>query len=412
MNIAEAMKIIALVAKHGSVSAAARESSTNRAHLSAQHLKAKALLTSASQEKLVSYDATPALSSTEKLIFEDRIRELEKALRARDKADLSASKISSFYLGIKDSPIEEPDWLVKDGGRSGVAGVPVTNWSDWHYGEVVRPEQVEGANEFNLAIFDRRFATLVERTIDLCMNHMTGAKYPGIVINLGGDMLSGNIHEELHQTNEIETIPAVLALAGKIAWGIRQYADQFGHVFVVGVPGNHGRNTKRPQAKNTCYTSFDWMICKIVEGHFQDDDRVQFMIPDGFDAYYRVFDHRILLTHGDRIGSKGGDGFIGAIGPILRGAHKLRLSYVARGREIDTLMMGHWHNEITLPGLRVNNALKGYDEWAMAMRFTPTPPSQDLFFVHPKRGVTCSWPVQLEKPRHGQESAEWVSVKP
>jgi hypothetical protein len=299
---------------------------------------------------------------------------------------------------------------VKPAGRGhSVAGVPVTNWSDWHYAEVVDPLQVENANAFNIEIFDRRFNTLVERTMDLCENHMTGKGYPGIVVNLGGDMLSGNIHDMQNGTNEVEVIPAVLDLAGKIVWGVRKYADKFGNVLVVGVPGNHGRNTKMPQAKNACFTSFDWMIYKIVQKAFENDDRVKFIIPNGFDAYYRVFGHRILLTHGDRTGAKGGDGFIGVIGPIMRGAHKLRLSYAARGREIDTILEGHWHNSLPLPGLRINNCLKGYDEWAMSMRFTPTPPSQDLFFIHSSRGVTCSWPVQLEKASHGADNAAWTS---
>jgi hypothetical protein len=358
------------------------------------------------------------LENKEKLRLEDRIRSLEKELRERDKSDLSADKISSFYFNLKDQPIEEPDWLLKpQSGKSGVAGIPVTHWSDWHFAERVDPKQVEGANEFNLAIFERRFNSLVTNTLDLCFNHMTGAlqadgaKYPGIVVCLNGDLLSGNIHEELAQTNEMETIPAVLHLTGRIAWGLRQYADKFGRVFVTSTPGNHGRNTKKPQAKNACFTSFDWMIGKMLQAHFADDDRVTFLCPDGFDAYFRVLHHRFLVTHGDRTGAKGGDGFIGVIGPIMRGAAKLRLSYAARGREIDTVMMGHWHNSIPLPGLRVNNCLKGYDEWAMSMRFTPTPPSQDLFFVHPKRDITANWTVQLEKSDHGLEGGEWVSVK-
>lgn len=358
------------------------------------------------------------LENKEKIKLEDRIRELERKLRDSNREELSADKINSFYFNLKDAPLSEPDWLLTPNhNKSGMAGIPVTSWSDWHFAEKVEAAQVEGANEFNLRVFERRYNALVTNTLDLCFNHMTGAlqldgaKYPGIVVNLNGDMLSGNIHEELHQTNEMETIPAVLHLTGRIAWGLRQYADRFGRVFVSSTPGNHGRNTKKPQAKNACFTSFDWMIGKMLQSHFAGDDRVSFLCPDGFDSYYRVLHHRILVTHGDRTGARGGDGFIGVIGPIMRGAHKVRLSYAARGREIDTIIQGHWHNEITLPGLRVNNCLKGYDEWAMSMRFTPTPPSQDLFFIHPKRDVTASWPIKLENADFGADSNSWVSVK-
>lgn len=414
-TLEELAEAVALVARYGNISAASKASGIPWTTLKRRYDQARnpAFMDKVAQQAAALSTSLPPspepLSNTEKLRFEDRIRSLEKKLKEQNAETLTAEKIGEFYFNLKDRPLVEPSWVIDPGHVGGIPGVPVTNWSDWHFSEVVLPEQVEGANAFNLEIFDRRFATLVNRTIDLCENHMTGKGYPGIVVNLGGDMLSGNIHEELAQTNEMEVIPATLALAGKIAWGLRQYADKFGRVFVVGVPGNHGRNTKKPQAKNACHTSFDWMIYKILESQFQDDDRFQFFIPNGFDAYYRVYGHRILLTHGDRTGARGGDGFIGAIGPIMRGTHKLRLSYAARGREIDTVLMGHWHNEIPMPGLRVNNCLKGYDEWAMSMRFTPTPPSQDLFFVHPKRGVTCSWPVQLESPAHGADENSWAS---
>ncbi len=395
-----------VVTQYGSLRAAARGAGVNYSTLQGRYKEFQRRAQSAPAAEAV---ATEPLANSERLKFEDRIRTLEKKLREANAAELTATKIGEYYFDLKERPVKEPDWTITLGGAGGVAGVPVTHWSDWHYAEHVNPAQVEGANEFSIPIFERRFKTLVERTVDLCENHMTGKNYPGIVVNLGGDMLSGNIHEELAQTNERETIPSVLDLAGHIVWGLNRYADYFGRVFVVGVPGNHGRNTKKPQAKNACVTSFDWMIYKIVQRQLAGDDRFQFFIPDGYDAYYKVFGHRFLLTHGDRIGSRGGDGFIGAIGPIMRGANKLRLSYAARGREIDTVMMGHWHNEFNIPGLRVNNTLKGYDEWAMSMRFSPTAPSQDLFFIHPKRGVTASWPVQLEKRDHGQDTKGWVS---
>jgi hypothetical protein len=394
------LEYLKAIAEHGSVYAAARAMGVDKSTIKQARdaVMRRFVQSGKTPEPVPAPEAPqfePKLDNKEKLRLEDQIRSLQKQLKERDKSDLSADKISAYYFNLKDKPIEEPDWLITPNhGKSGV-----------------------GANEFNIPIFERRFQALVENTIDLCFNHMTGAlaidgaKYPGIVVNLFGDLLSGNIHEELAQTNEMETIPAVLHLTGRIAWGLRQYADRFGRVFVPSVPGNHGRNTKKPQAKNACFTSFDWMIGKMLQAHFADDDRIQFLCPDGFDVYYRVLHHRILGTHGDRTGAKGGDGFIGVIGPIMRGAHKVRLSYAARGREIDTIIQGHWHNEIALPGLRVNNCIKGYDEWAMSMRFTPTPPSQDLFFIHHKRDVTASWPVQLESSSHGAEGNGWVSVK-
>jgi hypothetical protein len=110
-----------------------------------------------------------------------------------------------------------------------------------------------------------------------------------------------------------------------------------------------------------------------------------------------VFGHRYMLTHGDSLGVKGGDGIIGALGPVMRGRVKLHTSEAQIGREFDTLIMGHWHQYLPMPGLIVNGSLKGYDEYArLFLRARYQPPIQALWFTHPRRGVTAHWPVYLE----------------
>ena len=93
-------------------------------------------------------------------------------------------------------------------------------------------------------------------------------RYPGIVAALGGDMISGNIHEELQTTNEINTMPTVLDLFGKLAPALKRLADVFGRVFVPCVSGNHGRDTKKIWAKDRNHTSFDWLLYCLLAKHF------------------------------------------------------------------------------------------------------------------------------------------------
>lgn len=41
---------------------------------------------------------------------------------------------------------------------------------------------------------------------------MVNPDYPGIVVALAGDMVSGDIHQELKETNEVPTIASVVEL--------------------------------------------------------------------------------------------------------------------------------------------------------------------------------------------------------
>ncbi len=123
-------------------------------------------------------------------------------------------------------------------------------------------------------------------------------------------MLSGDIHEELVETNETPLMPTLIDLMGVLMWALKTMADEFGQVFVPCVVGNHGRNTRKPRMKNMVYSNFDWLLYSFLAKHFENDKRLTFMIPEGADADYMVLGHRYRLSHGDRLGVKGGDGII------------------------------------------------------------------------------------------------------
>lgn len=336
---------------------------------------------------------------------------MRATIRKLAKEHDTAEKIRKTIYGLSEYTPAPPKWISGHGVKNGARGGPVTIWSDFHYGERVFKDQVGGVNEFSAEIAEERFQKLVNTTIDLCTNHMGRAsvKYPGIVICLGGDMLSGGIHEELANTDDRTAHQAVNDLTDMLAGGLEQMADKFGRVFVPCVVGNHGRSTHKPVMKGRVFTSFDWNIYCNLERHFRKDPRFKFMIPNEADAHFEVYGHRFLLTHGDALGTAGGDGIIGAIGPIMRGTFKVGRSEAAVGKDFDTLLMGHYHQMLWLPSVIVNGALKGYDEYAkLKLRAPFSRASQALFFVHPEHGITARWEVLLQGRVKAREQTEWL----
>lgn len=341
----------------------------------------------------------------------DEITRLRRQVEETLRDQIEAEDVRRYILGLAARTPDPPEWLIQPGRGSGVTGVPSILCSDWHLGEVVNLAEVNGVNEFNLTIAEARIIRLTERVIDLCRHHMTNPEYPGIVVNLLGDIVSGDIHAELSETNEAELFPIILWARDRIVTMLRALADAFGQVFVPCAPGNHGRMTKRPQAKRYVAKNADWLLYCLIEKHFVDtnDSRVRFLIPESGEALYRVYGHRYLGVHGDDLGVKGGDGIIGAIGPIMRGEIKVRHSSAQIDRDYDTLLMGHWHQSLWLPRAIVNNTLKGYDEYARRMLRAPaSAPSQSLWFTHPKHGITARWDVGL-LDRPASPAAGWVS---
>lgn len=342
--------------------------------------------------------------------LKDEIRTLKAQIASFNRETLDAKYIREKIIKLAEQPVRVPTWLLNNKAPKSAPGVPTLLASDWHWGEVVDPAQIGGVNEYSIKTAHDRAKRMINNTIDLLNNHMVNPSYPGIVFALGGDMITGDIHEELVATNEREVMPTVVDLWGVLAWCIETLADKFGRVFVPCVSGNHGRNTKKIRAKGRNFTSFDWLLYTFLAKRFEGDARVTFYIPDGADALYSVYGHRYLLTHGDQF--RGGDALIGPLGPIVRGDHRKRARNMQINADYDTIVMGHWHQLMQTQKFIVNGSLIGYNEYAYNNNYGFEPPRQALWITHPERGITFHMPVQVDgkKAVTDQPWIQWGKV--
>lgn len=314
----------------------------------------------------------------------DEIGRLRKVI-AGQQAQIDTLERLADYSG---RALTVPKWLSRKPKKADKVATLVTILSDCHFDEVVNPAEIDGRNAYNRRIAELRLERYFTGVIHLAQDYLTGMTYDGVVLMLGGDLISGDIHEELQDTNDAQTLDTVLFWSGRIAAGIELLADTYGRVHVPVVVGNHGRRSRKPRAKGRARDNFDWMIGQLVARHFHADPRVTFQIPDGTDALVRIHDTTLLLTHGDQV--SGGGGIGGIWPPIMRMIAKKRTRH-----QFDAVVMGHWHQLLMAPsaGVIVNGSLKGEDEYAAVMNFAPERAQQALFTVAPGRGVTFSAPV-------------------
>jgi len=345
-------------------------------------------------------------------LLRKRIEQLEKELK---KAETQSDEVDILKAAIgtansKFNELEIPEWTYTPPARIALPGVPTLFISDVHGGEVVNPSEIYHSNKYNMQIMKDRFQYTLKTGIHLLQILDHDMRYPGLVMPLGGDMISGNIHDELTATNELQTMPTLLEMHEMLVAGITLMADQFGSVFLPCVGGNHGRDTKKIWNKNRNHTSFDWLMYQYLAKHFEvvGDKRVRFFIPDGPDAYYKVHNVRYLLTHGDQF--RGGDGIIGPIGPLTRGNQKKQSRNQAIDMEYEVMLCAHWHQYIQLARLIVNGSIKGYDEYAFSNNFGFEVPQQAMWVTNARYGITYRMPVLCEPPPKPTPT-EWVSVR-
>lgn len=295
---------------------------------------------------------------------------------------------------IMQADLEPPKWLAENPKSGKKKATLVVMLSDTHFDEVVLPEEVDGLNAYNRTIATLRLEKWTQNVIKMAKHYLAGVTYDGIVIILGGDIFSGDIHEELAQTNSDTILGSLMYWSEQICASVDLLAKEFGKAHVASVVGNHGRISRKPRAKLRVKTNYDWLLAKMVERHFSNDKRVTFQIPESADCLVSVYGYNQLITHGDQV--SGGGGIGGIYPPIMRLRARKAQRYLATGSNFTTLWLGHWHQYISTPSLIINGSLKGVDEYAFINNFSYEQPQQALALVTPEKGITIQAPIFVE----------------
>lgn len=337
-------------------------------------------------------DAAPAIESRIDVERARRQRDQAQAALVRSEAENEQLRRALGFIDAATStPLDPPKWLAPAPPKAGKRATLVLLLSDMHFDEVVRPEEVGDLNAYNRKIAELRLQTWCANAVKVARHYLAGVTYDGVVLMLGGDTFSGDIHEELSQTNEDTVLGSLLHWSAQLAAVVDRLADEFGKVHVAAVPGNHGRLTRKPRAKLRARTNLDWLLAKQLERHHAGSKAITFQVGDGADELVSIYGRGHLLTHGDQV--NGGSGIGGIWPPIMRLRARKAERAMAMGRPFDTLWMGHWHQLIQTPSLVINGCTKGVDEYAWINNFGVEPPQQALAIVTPEHGVTVQAPV-------------------
>ncbi len=326
--------------------------------------------------------------------LESRIRTLKTELRLSRNQRADGQSLLNLIHGVMEEakrPREAPKLKMQKRKTKNLAGIPTLFLSDWHWDEVVDPAQIEELNEYDHDIAVTRARHTFETTGDLLLNHMAGATYEGLVIALGGDMLSGNIHTELRESNAAPITESILTISDELVAGIRMMADEFPHIYIPCVVGNHGRYDRKPRAKGRVQENYDWLVYQLVKRGLRDLENVTVDVSEAADLQFNLYDTTYRLTHGDQF--RGGGGIGGKWPTLFRGDYRKRKRSQRTGGGHDYLVMGHWHAYGIVEGLIVNGSMKGYDEYAYVSNFDYEPPTQAMWVTHPDYGLTVQWPI-------------------
>lgn len=343
----------------------------------------------------------------------DETKTLRAALAASERRAGEAEDIRSSVLGLIQEPLKPrlvvPNRGSGDGGRS-----VVLHLSDVHYGESVDVEEMDGVNTYNSTISKRRLGRFFDKAALLMTDYWVGAPPDKIILCLGGDLVSGLIHDELLNTNDPAVPITVREMGELIAGGILMLAEKVGvPIDVLSVPGNHGRLFLKPQSKGRAANSLDLLATDFAEATLRGTGihGVTFYRTHSPDAYFSVYGWHWMLTHGDTMGGKGGGtGFIGPMAAIIKGHRKLVDTSWRSGRPVHFVLTAHYHTTGKTAFGWANGSVIGYGEYARDLRADPEPARQNMLVVHPRHGVIDEKPLFLGVPSEGSHYAGPASV--
>ena len=353
---------------------------------------------------------TPSKSSHSSIPdrHDNRIRmenaDLRKQLNDALRREVLEEDYQKFVAEVARHRVEHPpNWAVTPRSGKSHQAVPVAHLSDAHFDEEVNPAEINWVNAYNRPIAEMRLRRFGEKVIVLCDEYLKGVQYPGIVVPVSGDMFSGNIHDELRETNFDQLCGSFRYWIDPMYAMVKMLADRFGKVFVPWVVGNHPRGTKKPRMKGRVRDNFDWLLGAMLQRDFarDGDKRVQFLISESADCNFSVYATRYHQTHGDSF--RGGSGIAAELSPMMIGDARRRERQQATKTPYDIMIMGHWHRRICLPSIKCNGSLKGYDEYASINSFKFQPPMQSLWLDTPERGITFEAPIHVASDDEGWE---------
>lgn len=311
-----------------------------------------------------------------------RLKETVARLSAREKELLSRLEISEkekeFVKAIDSEP--RRDLINQKLSKSKGESTAVLVLTDWHLGQTVKPEKVNGLNEFNLEVAKRRINRCFQKAIRRLSIARIEAKIDTFVVALLGDFISGAIHEELLESDECSPIEASIVARDYLVSGLEFLMKESGCKIVVPcLSGNHGRTTKKLRIATHEENSYEHLIYHQIARHFAGRKGIEFLISKGLLIDLVVHGRTIRFMHGHAIRYQGGTYGLGVP------AQKAVMAW-NQSKKADVTFFGHWHQFLNHVKWVACGCLVGYDTYSLFIKAEFQKPSQLFAVINGEHG--------------------------
>ena len=267
--------------------------------------------------------------------------------------------------------------------------------SDIHCDEIVPRHKVNGLNEHNPEISQKRVALVFDRALRFIRVDRHETNVDEMVIWLGGDFFTSST---MHDASvAFPPIVAVMFAQDLIVSGLSFLLQNEPKlkIHVVTSVGNHSRlsgSAKPVNQSSEQEHSLEWMMYHAVKAQFAQEKRISFQLDNSYHSYLKCYGKTIRFNHG-HIGWRYNDGLGGLHGPAWK-AITQRWDKQIRA---DLTCFGHYHQYTPASLGRpyvCNGSTIGVSPYSIS--FGAEPPAQAYFLVHSKYGIVGQRPIFAE----------------
>ena len=316
---------------------------------------------------------------------------LKQYRKEHGKLQLFFDALTPIITPLDPVPVFTPDEKI------GTTEIGLTmHISDVHYGATQDPDEIEGFNAFNIEICRKRCLSYAQYSANYGVRMRNAYNIQDCHIIVTGDLISGDIHQELMTTNEVPSPVQVVGAGNLLAEQIMTVAPHFRKVVVHFLVGdNHSRLTKKPQANEEGYNSLNYIVGHIAKSRTENQPNVEFNIYPQYEKVVTVNERQYLIMHGHGIKGWSGIPWYGLERKLAKESTARMQLIMASLKEFamdrmseigfHKMWMGHFHTSILHPLYKVSASVQG----STALdhkdgRFSE--PSQSTCLVHPRHG--------------------------
>lgn len=308
-------------------------------------------------------------------------------------------RLVNFYDSARNAPIKVPPWRKPDRKIKSHVGTQMAQMTDWHLDEIVDPAEIQFINAYDRQIARQRVDLWAEKVVTLPQKYMAGLDLEGLIIPATGDLFSGEIHDELTVTNEDTILASMLYWMEPMIAIIEALSTEYRGIEIDCVPGNHPRTTKKYDHKQRAKKSLEQFFWSVVRDRLADRGKAKNVVVNvstGTSFNLEVYGRNYVLDHGYEF--KGGTGISGAFAPLSLGSHRKSLKQTVAGAPMHTMIIGHQHQIINIPGVIMGGTLKGYDEYASNLNLRPDEngAGQAMWITAPERAQVNWMPIYVQ----------------